>query len=184
MKDEQIIDLLFQRSEEGIHALETAYGRLSRTLAFNILNDHRDAEECVNDAWLGVWNAIPPARPAALCAYVCRIVRNLSLKRYRRDHAEKRSSAYALSMEELVGCLAAPERVEARLEIAELTRSIEEFLDSLTTENRVIFLQRYWFARSCAEIAALTGLREGTVTVRLTRLRQQLRIHLNERGML
>ncbi|MBQ7872288.1 MAG: sigma-70 family RNA polymerase sigma factor [Oscillospiraceae bacterium] len=184
MKDEQIIDLLFQRSEDGILALECTYGRLCRTLAFGILNDREDADECVNDAWLGVWNAIPPARPAILSAYVCKIVRNLSLKRYRKNHAEKRNSAHAVSMAELEDCLTAPDRAETRLETAELTRSIEEFLDSLTAENRVIFLQRYWFARSCAEIAAQTGLREGTVTVRLTRLRQQLRTHLTERGML
>ena len=184
MKDEQIIDLLFQRSEDGIRALDTAYGRLCRTLAFNIHHDQEDTEECLNDAWLGVWNAIPPARPVSLCAYVCRIVRNLSLKRYRRNHAGKRSSIYTVAMEELEGSLASPERIEAQLEAAELIRSIEAFLDGISTENRVIFLQRYWFARSCAEIATLTGLREGTVTVRLTRLRQQLRTHLTERGML
>lgn len=184
MKDEQIIDLLFQRSEDGIHALDEAYGKLCRTLAIGILSDHEDAEECVNDAYLGVWNAIPPKRPAPLSAFVCRIVRNLSIKRYHKNRAQKRSSAYTVSMSELESCIASADTVEAQMEGAELTKHIEAFLDRLSAENRVIFLRRYWFSQSYAEIAAGTGLREGTVSVRLVRLRKLLRSYLTERGIL
>lgn len=184
LADEKIIELFFARSEQAIAALGTKYGKLCYKLAHNILGDRRDAEECVNDAYLGVWNAIPPARPEMLSAFLCRIVRNTSLKCYEKKRAAKRDSTYDIAMEELAGCLSAPETVENAAEANELAHIIEAFLDTLPEENRVIFLRRYWFADSYAAIAARVRLSEKTVSVRLTRMRQQLREYLQKEGVL
>ena len=184
MTDEKIIELLFERSERGIRALEEKYGRVLYTVAYNILNNRQDAEECVNDAYLGAWNAIPPARPEALLAFVCRIVRNLSLKRYEQNTAEKRNSHFDVAMEELDSCLASTATVEGEIEERELGATIEAFLDSLSKENRVIFLRRYWFSDAYADIARRVGLTEKNVSVRLTRIRKQLREYLSEREVL
>ena len=184
MHDENIIQLFFERSEQAIGELDKKYGRVCHSVAHNILNNRQDAEECVNDAYLGTWNAIPPERPNPLLAFVCKIVRNLSLKRYEQNTAVKRNSRYDVAMEELEGCLASSVTVEEEIEARELTEIIQSFLDSLTKENRVIFLRRYWFSDSYADIARQVGISEKNVSVRLTRLRKDLRKYLMEREVL
>ena len=184
MHDENIIQLFFERSEQAIGELDKKYGRVCHSVAYNILNNRQDAEECVNDAYLGTWNAIPPERPNPLLAFVCKIVRNLSLKRYEQNTAAKRNSRYDVAMEELEGCLASSVTVEEEIEARELTEIIQSFLDSLTKENRVIFLRRYWFSDSYADIARQVGISEKNVSVRLTRLRKDLRKYLMEREVL
>ena len=185
MDDSAIIDLFFARSEQAIRELDGKYGKICHSLSYNILHSRQDAEECVNDAYLGAWNAIPPARPNPLPAFVCRIVRNLSLTRYHADRTAKRGGgSCALALEELEDCLASPHTVEGELEKQELTRLIEDFLDTLSQENRVLLMRRYWFADSCGELARRTGLTEKNVSVRLTRLRKQLRRYFEERGVL
>ena len=181
LDDKSIIELFFERSERGLAELDAKYGKLCHKLSHNILNSRQDAEECVNDAYLGVWNAIPPARPDPLRAYVCKVVRNLSLKRYYKREAEKRNSGYDIAMQELEDCLPAPGAVEAEVEAKELARVIEEFLDTLKDENSVIFLRRYWFSDTYAEIAERTGISEKSVSMRLVRLRKQMRQYLLER---
>ena len=185
MDDNTIIELFFARSEQAIRELDSQYGRTFHKLSYNILNSRQDAEECVNDAYLGTWNAIPPARPSPLLAFVCKIVRNLSLMRYHADRAAKRGGgSYTAALEELEDCLASPRTVEGDLEEQELVHVIEDFLETLSAENRVIFMRRYWFSDSCGEIAARTGLSEKNVSVRLTRIRKQLRYYLEEREVL
>lgn len=181
MTDEEIIALLFARSEQGIRELDAKYGKFCRRLAYNMLGDARDAEECVSDAYLGAWNAIPPAEPHPLLTYLCKIVRNLSLHMQSKKQAAKRRSGYTVAMEEIEPCLASIRTTEGEAETRALARAVERFLDTLSAENRVIFVRRYWFCDSCREIAAAVGLREKTVTVRLTRLRQSLRAYLAER---
>ena len=183
MQDDRIIDLFFERSEEAILALERKYGKLCRQISANIL-DSGAVEECLNDSWLGVWNAIPPQKPRHLGSFVCRIVRNLSLKRYRRDSAQKRNSQFDTALEELQDCLQGGCSAERQLEQKELVKSIEGFLDSLSKENRLIFLRRYWFSDSYEAIAKRTGRSEKAISVRLVRLREKLRTYLIERGML
>lgn len=182
--DEKIIEMFFERSEQGIRELDNKYGKIIRKLSYNIVNNSQDAEECVNDSYLGAWNAIPPARPNPLLAYICRIVRNISLKHYYKKEAAKRSSRYTVAMEEIEGCLQSPSRVENEIEVGELTHIIEDFLDTLTPENRVIFMRRYWFSDSCRDIAEFVGLTEKNITVRLTRIRQKMKECLAERGVL
>ena len=184
MEDEKIIDLFFERSEQALTELDIKYGKFCRRLSHNILNDNRDTEECLNDAYLALWNAIPPERPAPLLTYLCKTVRNLSLKLYHRKTAAKRNSAYDSVMEELEDCLSSPDTVEAEADANELTRLIEAYLDTLSQENRVIFIRRCWFSDSYADIARQTGLTEKNVSVRLARLRKQLKQYLTEKGVI
>lgn len=184
MEDNNIIDLFFDRSEQAIRELDKKYGKVCHSLSYNILNSRQDAEECVNDAYLGTWNAIPPARPNPLLAFLCKIVRNLSLMRYHTNKAIKRGGSYTVALEELEDCLASPNTVEDTIEEQELVRLIEDFLDDLSPENRILLMRRYWFADSYREIAIRAGISEKSVSVRLTRIRKQLRNYLTEREVI
>ena len=184
MDDTKIIELFFQRDQQAIRELDAKYGKACHSLSFNIVNNRQDAEECVNDAYLGAWNAIPPAKPDPLLTYLCKMVRNISLNAYYKREAAKRSSRYTVAMEEIETCIAAPDTVEAEIEARELARIIEGFLDMLTPEDRVIFLRRYWFADCCRDIAERVGLTEKNISVRLTRIREKLRKYLIEREVL
>lgn len=179
--DERIIDLFFKRDQQGIRELDIKYGKTCHSLSYNITNNKQDAEECVNDAYLGAWNTIPPTRPNPLLSYIVKIVRNISLKIYWRKQAAKRSGNYKIALEEIDGCIAGPQNVEDEMEARELARIIEEFLDTLTLENRVIFMRRYWFADSYKDIAELVGLTEKNISVRLTRIREKMKQYLIER---
>ena len=183
IEDEKIIDLFFARDQQGIQELDNRYGKICHTLSYNIVNNRQDAEECVNDAYLGAWNAIPPARPNPLLSYILKIVRNISLKTYWRKKAAKRSGHYTIALEEIEGCIAAPKTVEDELDARELARIMGELLDTLTLENRVIFMRRYWFADSYQDIAEFVGLSEKTISVRLTRTRKRMRQYLLKRGV-
>ncbi len=183
MEDGQIIELFFERSEDAVGELDAKYGALCRRLSWSIVGSARDAEECVNDAYLGVWNAVPPERPSPLAAFLCKIVRNLSLKRVREGRAAKRGGACEVPIQELGDCLAGSGTAETELEARELARILGEFLDKLSGENRFIFMRRYWFCDSYEEIAGAVGLSVKNVSVRLTRLRGKLRKYLEERGV-
>ena len=183
MLDEEIIGLFFHRSEQALKELDAKYGKVCMKTSYNILGNQSDAEECVNDSYLGVWNAIPPTKPNPLLTFVLKIVRNVSLNRYYKNNAQKRNSTYDLAVEELSEVIAAPDSVESIVEMKELTADIEEFLSSLSTKNRVIFMRRYWFFDSYEQIAKRVGISEKNVSVKLTRLRKQLKDYLSERGI-
>ena len=177
IEDEKIIEMFFERSEQGIRELDIKYGTVCHNLSYHIVGSRQNAEECVNDAYLGVWNTIPPARPNPLLSYVL----NISLKIYWRKEAAKRSSHYTIALEEIETYVADTHTVEAEIEAKELARIIESFLDTLTTENRVIFMRRYWFSDSYKDIAEFVGLSEKNVSVRLTRIREKMKQYLIER---
>ena len=179
MEDEAIVALLWNRSPQAIEELDKKYGKLCRKLANNIVNSREDAEECVNDAYLGVWNAIPPARPHPLRAYLVKVVRNVAWKVCERRQAAKRSGC-TVALEELEGCLTDGKTVEDEVETRELARLIEAFLDTLTAKERVIFMRRYGFLDSYGEIARRVGISEKNVSVRLSRMRRKLRDYLGE----
>ena len=181
MEDERIVALFFERSELAIRALDDKYGALCRAVAFNILADAQDAEECVSDAYLGAWNAIPPARPDPLRAYIIKIVRNLSVKAYRTKRAVKRSG-YTVALEELDECIADKKTVEDTVEAAELGGIIERFLDTLSAKERVIFMRRYAFADSYAEIAVRLCISESSARVIEHRTRTWLKQQLAKEG--
>lgn len=179
--DEQIIELFFARSEDAISALDERYGKTCRSISYNIVGSIEDADECVNDAYLGTWNAIPPARPNPLLTFVAKIVRNISLNRYWHNSAAMRSSSCTVAFEELDACLADVKTLDDDIESADLARIIEEFLNTLSAENRLLFMRRYWFSDSIRDIAAMTGLSEKNVSVRLTRIRARMRDYLNSK---
>lgn len=181
MEDKEIIELFFGRSERAIQELDMKYGKVCHKLSYNIVNNIQDAEECVNDAYLGAWKAIPPAKPQPLLTYICKIVRNLSLKAYYRNSAAKRNSTYTMAMEEIEACIPHPRTVESEMEAGELARILEQFLDTLSAQNRIIFMRRYWFSDSCRDIASHIGLTEKNVSVRLVRIRRKMKQYLTER---
>lgn len=183
MEDKRIVALLWQRAESALTALADRFGALLHRISMNILNNESDAEETVNDTYLALWNAIPPEKPDPLTGYVCRVGRNTALKRLRENTAQKRNSQYDLSLEELSGCLSGQslsDEIDARL----LGRAIDRFLDTVNRENRVLFLRRYWFGDSVAELAKVFCLKESAVSVRLHRTRAQLRAYLIKEGYL
>lgn len=184
MEDSEILDLFFERSEQAIRELDNTYGAVVKKTAANLLRSPQNVEECVNDAYLGVWNSIPPHRPNPLVSYVCRIVRNLAVSRLRSETAAKRNSSLDLVLEELEDCIPAKNDVEGELEAKELAASVDRFLNGLPYTDRYLFVCRYWFADPVHEIALHTGLKVNRVSVRLFRLREKLRKHLQKEGLL
>ena len=184
MRDQEIVSLFFNRSEQAITELNLKYGKTIKNIAWNILNNPQDVEECTNDTYLQVWNRIPPTKPDSLSAYVCRIARNISLKRYESNTAQKRNSYYDVALQELEDTIPALSTVETDLEARELTRFLNRYLEKLEPEDRYMFLRRYWFGDSIGEIAQQLASAPGTVSVRLFRLRQKLQLHLQKEGMI
>ncbi|MDD2359248.1 MAG: sigma-70 family RNA polymerase sigma factor [Syntrophaceticus schinkii] len=182
MLDNEIIDLFYERSEQAIMELSKKYGSVCRKVARNILNNNLDAEECVNDSFLGAWNTIPPQKPNPLLTYICRIVRNLSVKKYHANTALKRNSFYDAALDELEYCLASPANVETELAAKELTLLLDSFLDTLDKENRIMFVRRYWYSDSISDIAARFQISSNNVSVRLFRTREKLQIFLRKAG--
>lgn len=183
MDDREIIKLFFERSEQAITELSNKYGTVCSKIAFNILNSTQDAEECVNDAYLGVWNTVPPQDPSPLLSYVCRIVRNLSIKKYRANTAAKRNSIYDVALDELENCFPSSVSADDEFNASETARIINEFLESLDKENRIIFVRRYWYSDSITDIAKQFGRNEHNISVRLSRIREKLRKHLIKEGI-
>lgn len=184
MDDEKIIALFFERSEEAIAALSQKYGGACQRLASNILGSARDAEECVNDAYLGCWNSIPPRRPSPLSSYLLRITRNLAIKRYHQNTALKRNSHYDAALEELSDILPAPGTAETALEQRELTAALDRFLDTLEPRARAVFLRRYWYGESVSAMAVFFDMRANSVSQLLARTRKRLAQFLEKEGYL
>ena len=174
MEDRQIVALLWQRAENAVSALAEKFGRRLHSLAMNFLKNSQDAEECVNDTYLAVWNAIPPAQPEHLSAYVCRTARNIALNKLR----SKQKSAAELSLDELAGCIPAPCLEDGRA----LGQTIDRWLSTQNAANRAIFLRRYWFGDSVKTVAQDLKMTESAVSVRLSRMRSQLKAYLIKEG--
>ena len=153
MKDHEIIALFFERSERAITELIGKYGAAIRNVTSNILKDAQDAEEAANDTYLTVWDRIPPAKPKYLGAYSCRIARNLSLKRFYANTAQKRNSYYDVALDELEETIPALSTVESIYDAKELTRYLNQFLKDLSREDRYLFMRRYWYGDQISEIA-------------------------------
>ena len=183
MDDKKIIALFFQRAWTAIAALQKKYGALLQSVAANILPDRRDAQACVNDTYMALWNTIPPQRPDPLIAYACRVGRNIALNRLRSDSAQKRDSRYDLSLDELAGCIPSAS-MEQVMDGRILGQSINKFLATLPKTSRIIFLRRYYFGDSVKKIAGSLSLSENTVSVRLNRIREKLRNFLEKEELL
>ena len=183
MKDELILSLLWKRAEGALDALARRFGRRLQATAMNILGSREDAEETVNDTYLEIWNVIPPKRPDPLAGFVYRVGRNLALDRLRHDLAKKRSSRYDVSLEELEGCIPGP-WLEEQISARALGQAINRFLDRQPRTHRDLFLRRYWYGDSVQQIARDYEMLPNTVTVRLRRMRAQLREFLVKEGFL
>ena len=183
MEDKKIVDLFFERSEQGIEKLSEKYGALLMRIAENVLGSRQDAEECVNDTYLAVWNRVPPERPDPLVSYVCRIVRNLALKKYHANTAKKRNSTYDVALEEIADCFPAAASVEEALEAKETAALINAFLETLDEAGRVLFVRRWWYSESIEELAALFQTSRHNISVRLSRIRKALKKYLEKEGV-
>jgi RNA polymerase sigma-70 factor (ECF subfamily) len=184
LEDSRIIELFFERSEQAIAELSEKYGRVCLRIADNILNNRLDAEECVNDAWLAVWDSIPPERPEPLISYVSRIVRNIALKRYQRNTAQKRNSFYDVALDEIADCIPASVSDGDEIAEAELAKAIDRFIGTLDRQSRIMFVRRYWRGDSVGDIASAFKKSRHYVSVRLSRVRKSLRQHLTGEGYL
>lgn len=183
MDDSKIIELFFERSEQAIIELSNKYGAKCSKVADNILNNKLDSEECVNDAYLVVWNTIPPQKPDPLLSYVFRIVRNLALKKYHENTAQKRNSIYDAALDEIADCIPASYSVEDEIAAKEVAGFMDCFLETLDRESRIMFVRRYWHADSIEELGILFHKSKHYVSVRLSRIRKALKQYLKEKGV-
>ena len=176
LEDEQIIALYFARDEQALTETTGKYGAFCRSLAFRILGNAQDAEECCNDVLLKVWNAIPPERPQHFSAYLTKIVRNTALHIYEKLHAEKRGGTQtAAALDELAECLPAPDNVEETISEAETGAMLRGFLKTVSEDARNIFILRYVYMMPVKVIAERLGMSESKVKVSLHRTRQALK---------
>ena len=178
--DGEIVEMLCRRDEFALRAVMTKYGALMTSIARQITGCEQDAEECVNDAVLELWNTVPPACPKQLSAFVGGIVRRCAIDRVRYNQAEKRAgSEYCSSLEELEECLP-DNQSEAESDGAEIVKCIQLFLEKQKPDDRDMFLMRYFRFMSNEQIALQLGIRESSVVMRLVRMRKRLRKYLNE----
>jgi len=186
MKDHEIIELYWARNESAITATTEKYGNYCHTIAYNILRNKEDAEECANDTYLGAWNSIPPQRPSRLSIYLGKITRNLTLNRYKRYTAEKRGHGQVvLALSELEACVPSETTVEQTIEENELAAAIDRFLYAKPKLNRNIFVRRYYHLYAIRrDIADAYGMSESKVTSLLFRMRNELRRFLEKEGIM
>ncbi len=182
MEDANIIELYFARSEEAIRETDAAYGRKLFSLADRILRDKQDSEEAVNDTYLKTWETIPPKKPTYFYAYLAKICRFFALGKLDWKAAAKRKAEVISLTEEMALCI--PDRKqETEMESKEIGRAMNAFLEGLSQESRVIFLRRYWFCDTIAQIAQRYGISESKVKMRLLRTRNQLADFLSKEGI-
>ena len=182
MDDEKIIELFFARDEQAIQLTDAVYGRRLFSLAHRILCNKHDSEESVSDTYMRVWTLIPPNRPSYFYAYLAKICRYFALDKFDWNNAEKRKAVIVSLTDEMGQCIP-DRRSEMQLECRELGRLITQFLESISQESRLIFMRRYWFHDSIAEIAQRYGISESKVKMRLHRTRNQLAEYLNKEGI-
>lgn len=182
MEETQIIDLFFARDEQAIKETQAQYGRQMYATAFRILNNHEDSEECVNDAFAGLWNAIPPARPGSLLAFACKITRNLSLKRFQYLTRKKRLATVTTSFDELEAVLP-DERFMPGATDEDVGKLISQFLRNQKEEVRYVFIRKYFFFDPIKEIAMNCSITESKVKNLLFHARKELKEYLRKEGV-
>lgn len=185
MEDNQIVELYWQREEKAISATAVKYGKYCYTIANNILLNHEDADESVNDTYLAAWKAMPPHRPSILSVFLGKLTRRISLNRWRKSSAQKRGGGeVTLALEELSECVVSGDSPERYVEAKELARTLNAFVGTLPETERDIFLSRYWFLASIREISEKFDFSESRVKSQLMRTREKLRKTLQEEGLL
>ena len=179
LEDERILELYWARNTQAIHETSEKYGSRLSQLSTRLLRAKEDAEECVNDTYLGTWNAIPPQRPSYFFAFLAKLCRNIACNKLDWLNAAKRRAEVVELTDELAACIPNPED-ERQRESRELGEALNRFLESLPQENRLIFMRRYWYMDSVHEIAARYGFGESRVKTSLFRTRQKLREYLEK----
>ena len=177
MEDYQIVDLYWDRKEKAITETDKKYGKMLRSLSYSLLSSREDAEECVNDTYLGAWNTMPDARPMYLGPFLSKITRRISIDRWRHEHRGKRGGVNGI-VEELTECIPDADTPETEYQRGLLRGELNEFLRSLTEEKRAMFVRRYFYAQQVGVIAKEMGIGETKVKVTLHRLREQLKQRL------
>ncbi len=183
MEDYQIVDLYWARSETAISETERKYGRMLNSISFSLLSSAEDAEECVNDTYVAAWQSMPEERPVYLGAFLSKIIRRISISRFRASRSIKRGGAAEL-VEELSECIPSDSTVESEYENGRLTEALNRFLAGLDTRKRVIFVRRYFYSQPIEQIALECGIKIGSVKSILSRTRQALRELLEEEELL
>ena len=183
--DKRILLMLNNREEQALKATTAEYGALCKAVALDILGNEQDAEECINDALLTVWNAIPPAKPENYRAYLLKILRNIALDKLKAKHRDKRGgSQYAEALDELAEILPAVQNTEDTVEQREMLEAVSRFLAALPDVQRNLFVRRYWRFASFSELASDYSMTENRVQVTLSRLRKRLQRYLRKEGLL
>ncbi len=184
MDDREIVALYFKRNEKAIEASEKKYGKYCFFIAHNILGNKEDSEECVNDTYIKAWNSIPPHKPEKLSTFLGKITKNLAFDILDKKSAKKRgSNTVSLVLEELHECIPSPSSAENEVDKLQLIENLNCFLQTLSKENRKIFLQRYWYMMPIREIAEENDFTESKVKMSLMRTRENLRIFLEKEGV-
>lgn len=183
MNDTRIVELLFERSESVLVSIEEIYGRLCMHISMNILSNHSDAEECVNDAYLKIWNSIPPTRPTSFKAYLFKTVKNLSINRAQYNSSQKRSEDSTTSADVLENIISEnPDSPFHELSNDMLCSEINAFLETLDESSRIIFVRRYWYGDSISYLSEITGYSENNISQKLYVIREKLKKHLSKGG--
>ncbi len=183
MEDSRIVDLYWARDEAAISESDRKYGRMLNSLSYSLLSSHEDAEECVNDTYIGAWNSMPTARPDHLGAFLSKIVRRISIDRFRRKHSERRGGIDNLCAE-LTECIPDTGRSFFESDGDEIRRAVNSFLHSQNDERRAMFVLRYFYSKPIEEIALRVGSGESKVKTTLHRMRGELKLLLEEEGLL
>lgn len=184
LPDNEILDLYFARNERAIKETDHKYGKYLLAIAYNIVQDALDCEECLNDTYLDTWNRIPPTRPTIFHAFLSKIMRNIAVDKYRYNTAAKRiPSEMLISLEELDSCTPDEMSMEEEMAIAELARLLNEYLKGLGDRERLLFVCRYYYADKISEIAKMLKAGERSVYRELAALREGLRVHLEKEGV-
>lgn len=182
MEDETIIELLYVHDDNGLNELSNKYQKLLYKVSFNILLDESDTEECINDTYMKVWNTIPPYKPTFLKSFICKIIRQISIDRYRVNHKKSSNIANNIAIEELSYEISSKTSVENELLAKTLINDINNYLDNLDVENQVIFIRRYFLEESIQEISKRYEISESKVGVKLFRTRNDLKKYLLRKG--
>lgn len=183
MEDSTIIDLYWRRSERAISETAAKYGKYCYAIAYNILSNAEDADESLNDTYLGAWNSMPPHRPSILATFLGKITRRTALKRWRDGSRQKRGGGEAaLALDELGECVPSEKNVEQALFAAELAASLNHFVGELPETERRVFLRRYWYLDSIQTISQDFDFSQSKVKSMLHRIRGRLLLHLEQEG--
>ena len=182
MDDNQIINLFFQRDEDAVRVIDEKYGGKLNALAANILQSREDGLECVNDAYMKAWNAIPPTRPEYLFAFLATTVRNIAIDMIRKNNADKRQGKVTELTKELEECIGNG-GLQSNLDKEDIGALLSDFLEFIDENKRIIFLRRYWYSDSIKDISERMQMSESTVKVTLHRTRKELRKYLESEGL-